>query len=87
MGGGTLLGNSNPPGPIKLCSQSTAGIISSALPVRFTSLNKLQKCWPKTILLSQTGISTNSAKMLGQNHAAQPNWDVLTFLRPVLICK
>jgi hypothetical protein len=67
MGGGTLLGNSNRPGPIKLCSQSTAGVSSA--------------------LVCDLPISTNSAKMLGQNHAAQPNWNVLTFLQPILICK
>jgi hypothetical protein len=29
--GGTPLGNSNPPGPIKLCSQSTADVGSALL--------------------------------------------------------
>jgi len=29
--------------------------------------------------------SANYAKMLGQNHFAEPNWHVLTFLHPILI--
>ncbi len=28
----------------------------------------------------------NSAKMLGQNHFAEPNWHALTFLHPILTC-
>jgi hypothetical protein len=53
------------------------------------SQQTMQKFWAKTMLLNQTGdpVSTNYAKILGQNHAAQPNWDVLTFLQPILICK
>ncbi len=47
--------NSNPPVPIKLSSQSTAG---NGLFEPFDSLSKhhVQKCWVKTILLSQTNM-------------------------------
>ncbi len=45
--------NSNPPGPIKLSSQPTAGVrLWCAF---YKPLHPLQKCWAKTILLSQTG--------------------------------
>jgi hypothetical protein len=41
-----------PPGPIKLCSQSTAGVrLCCAF---YQPQQTVQKCWVKTILLSQT---------------------------------
>jgi hypothetical protein len=44
--------NSNPPGQIKLSSQSTAGVrLCCAF---YQPLHPVQKCWAKTILLSQT---------------------------------
>jgi hypothetical protein len=56
-GGGTLLGNSNPPGPIKLCScQSTAGVIVWLCCAIHQSQQTMQKFWAKTMLLNQTGM-------------------------------
>jgi hypothetical protein len=31
--------------------------------------------------------SANCAKMLGQNHFAEPNWHALIFFHPMLICR
>jgi hypothetical protein len=46
--------NSKPPGPIKPSSQSTAGI---RLCCAFRQpQHPVQKCWAKTILLSQTNM-------------------------------
>ncbi len=42
--------NSNPAGPIKLSSQSIAGVIRLCLG------KPCEKCWAKNILLSQTGM-------------------------------
>jgi hypothetical protein len=59
--------NSNPPGPIKLSSQSTT-----------TAVRFLGAFLPA---------STSCAKIVGQNHFAELNWHVLTFLHPIFFCK
>jgi hypothetical protein len=53
--------DSNPPGTIKLSSQSTT---------------RVRLCCA----------SANGAKMLGQIHFGEPNWHVLIFFHPILIC-
>jgi hypothetical protein len=46
--------NINPLGPLKLSSQSTAGVrVCCAF---YQPQQTVQKCWAKTILLSQTGM-------------------------------
>jgi hypothetical protein len=47
--------NKNSPGPIKLSSQSTAGVRLCS--VFYQPQQTVQKCWAKTILLSQTRMS------------------------------
>jgi hypothetical protein len=46
--------NSNPPGPIKLSSQSTAGVRFCC--AFYLPQHPVQKCWAKTVVLSQTSM-------------------------------
>jgi len=56
---GHYSGNSNPPGPIKLCScQSTAGVIVWLCCAIYQSQQTMPKFWAKTMLLNQTGIQS-----------------------------
>jgi hypothetical protein len=50
---GRLGTNSKPPGPVKLSTQSTAGV-RLCCAIHHSQQHPVQKCWAKTILLSQT---------------------------------
>jgi len=53
--GGRLGTNSNPPGSFKLSTQSTAGV-RLCCAFYHSQQHPVQKCWAKTILLSQTSM-------------------------------
>jgi len=40
-----------------------------------------------TALMCLLPASANCAKLLGNNHFAEPNWHVLAFLHPILLCR
>jgi hypothetical protein len=40
-----------------------------------------------TALMCILPASANCAKLVGNNHFAEPNWHVLTFLHPILMCR
>jgi len=72
--------NSKPPGPIRVLGQSETGSSSLLHNREESSLAGLGFAVPFTRL-------SKLAKMLGQNHFAQPNWHVFIFLHPILICR
>jgi hypothetical protein len=65
--------NSTPPRPIIMFGLSETGSNSQIIFIM---------CQALLCLLPH---SANYAKMLGQNHFAEPNWHVLTFLHPIFI--
>jgi hypothetical protein len=81
---------SNVPGPIKLFSQSTAGVwLCCAFYQQPTQNNQTifpinSRCLALLYLLPA---STNCCKNVGPKPFCYPNLYVLTFLHPILICR
>jgi hypothetical protein len=73
--------NSKPPGRIIRIDQSETG--TNKWDHIYCTL--LWQVHSFAVLL--TSLSKTIKVIMGQNHIAQPSWDVLTFLNPILLCR
>jgi len=71
---------SKPPGLIITIGQSETGTNSQIIFIALFS----DRC---TALLYFLLASANYQSIMGQNNIAQPNWVLLTFLHPILMCR
>jgi hypothetical protein len=77
---GELLGNSKPTGTIIMMSQSET--LSSSQIIFITLFSAGSQ--PLLNLLLATA---SCAMTLSRNHFPEPNWHILTFLHPILMCR